>query len=410
MRRTMIRLCVALLVGTIAVSCAETMEKEPVNQEQVMPVAAPDSVTFTAHLEQDTRTQLGEGYSVCWSEGDLIKVYNAAHPEGIVFELTKGAGSADGSFSGPDPGDGPFYAVYPSSFAGAMTGTALPVIIPSSQAYKVNSFGPGTNLAAGMAGQLDGLRFHNLAGVLCLTLTGTASISRIRIISNDDVPLHGTAVIDGWDQGTPSLTFDTVQETEASIREITLGCGAGASLSADGTTFYITLPAGTLASGYRIEVYDTEGLAMVKYAKAAADNTITRGNILLMPGLTYAAGYKADFLESDGIGAIQHAATEGTIAYPCTYVEGRSQYAYLNTTDTRNLRLQDWNDGYALRFAITPKAIEAGKTCSVTIQSDGLAAVQSATVAKMRVVKIEDGKVWMLDPGTGNGYILMMEE
>ena len=129
-----------------------------------------------------------------------------------------------------------------------------------------------------------------------------------------------------------------------------------------------------------------------------------------MPGLTYAAGYKADFLESDGIGAIQHAATEGTIAYPCTYVEGRSQYAYLNTTDTRNLRLQDWNDGYALRFAITPKAIEAGKTCSVTIQSDGLAAVQSATVAKMRVVKIEDGKVWMLDPGTGNGYILMMEE
>ena len=412
MRRTIIRLCASLLAGAIAVSCAETMEKEAMNQgpEQILPVAAPDSVTFTAHLEQDTRTQLGESYSVCWSEGDLIKVYNAAHPEGIVFELTKGAGSPEGSFSGPDPGDGPFYAVYPSSMAGTMTVTAIPVTIPSSQAYEVNSFGPGANLGAGMASQLDGICFHNLAGVLCLTLTGNASISRIRVISYDDVALHGKAVIDGWDQEMPTLAFDPVQETEESIREITLDCGTGASLSADGTTFYFALPAGTLASGYRIEVYDTDGLAMVKYAKAAADNTISRGNILLMPGLTYSAGYKAAFLESDKIGAIQHAAVDGTIAYPCTYVEGRSQYAYLNTTDTRNLRLQDWDDGYALRFAITPKTLQAGKTCSVTIQSDGLAAVQSTTVDKMRVVKIEDGKVWMLDPATGNGYILMMED
>jgi hypothetical protein len=370
----------------------------------------PDSVTFTAHLEPGTKTQLGVGYSVRWSEGDQIRVYNAGHPEGIEFELTQGAGSTEGTFSGPNPGEGPFYAVYPAFFAGTMSGTAIPVDVPSSQAYAADSFGPGTNLAAGTALQLDGIQFRNLAGVLCLKLKGTTSISRIRIVSYDDVPLHGTAVIDGWDQEAPTLTFDTVQETEEPTREITLGCGTGASLSGDGTTFYVTLPAGTLASGYRIEVYDTDGLAMVKYAKAAADNTISRGNILLMPELQYTAGYKAAFLDSDIIGAIRNAAVDGTVAYPCTYVEGTSQYAYQNTADTRKLRLQDWNAGYALRFTITPKAIEAGKTCSVTIQSDGLAAIESATVAKMRVVKIEDGKVWMLDPGTGNGYILMMED
>ena len=413
MRRTIIRLCAALLAGAIAVSCTETKEKEAANQDpdNVQPTTAlADSVTFTAYLEPGTRTQLGESYSVCWSEGDLIRVYNASHPEGIQFELTHGGGSTVGTFSGPDPGEGPFYAVYPSSVAGLMTGTAIPVQIPSSQVYMADTFGPGTNLAAGTADQLEGILFRNLAGVLRLTLTGTASISRIRIISYDDVPLYGTAVIDGWDQEVPTLTFDADQQTGASTREITLECGSGTRLSGDGTTFHLTLPAGTLAAGYRIEAYYTEALAMVKYAKAAPDIKVSRRNILLMPGLTYAAGYKAAFLESDRIGAILHAAVDGTIAYPCTYVEGTSQYAYQNTTDTRMLRLQDWTEGYALRFTITPRTLEAGKTCSVTIQSDGLAAIESATVAKMRVVKIEDGKVWMLDPGTGNGYILMMEE
>ena len=84
------------------------------------------------------------------------------------------------------------------------TGTAIPVNVPSTQTYKENSFGPGANLAAGKAAQLEGLQFHNLAGILALQLkqgAAATSVSAIRICSYDDAPLHGSAVIDGWLRG-----------------------------------------------------------------------------------------------------------------------------------------------------------------------------------------------------------------
>ena len=93
----------------------------------------------------------------------------------------------------------------------------------------------------------------------------------------------------------------------------------------------------------------------------------------------------------------------------CTYVEGRSQYSFLNTSETRYLRLQDWTDGYALAFT-TPYTLTQGKNASVSITSLGLESIATAQVEKMRVVKTSGDRVWMLDPGTGNGYILMLVE
>ena len=248
----------------------------------------------------------------------------------------------------------------------------------------------------------------NLTGSVALTLTGDKTVTGIRICGYEAEPLYGTALIDGWDDTVPTLTLDAGQTGEP-FREVLLDCGAGVPLTAEGKVFYLSVPAGTLAGGYRIEVYDADGLAMVKYAKSGEDNRVERSAIVRMPSLSYVPGYKADFLRSEAVGAFLNAAVDGTMSTGCTYVEGRSQYSFLNTSETRYLRLQDWTDGYALAFT-TPYTLTQGKNASVSITSLGLASIATAQVEKMRVVKTAGDRVWMLDPGTGNGYILMMVE
>lgn len=396
-----------LLSAALAVSCARTLEQgmaEPVGQ---LPIP-PDSVSFTAWLDTESRTQLGKEGNILWNDTDKVRVFNADTPEGAEFSLTGGAGTTVGTFSGPDIGDGPFYAIYPSDAAGLLTGSALSVTIPASQTYVPGSFGPGANLAAGKADALDKVHFYNLTGFVALTLTGDKTITGIRISSFQAEPLSGTAIIDGWDNAFPSLTLDAGQTGEP-FREVYLDCGTGVTLTSDGTVFCLAVPAGTLAGGYRIEVYDTEGLAMVKYAKAGADNQVERSKIVRMPALAYTPGYKTGFILSEAVGAFSNAAADGVLAARCDYVEGRSQYSYLNTSATRTLRLQDWEKGYALGFTM-PFTLSQGKTAAVTISSLGLPAIASAQVEKMRVVKTADDRVWMLDPATKNGYILMMVE
>lgn len=398
-----------LLSCLFAASCAKTVEMEgPVQGQEQSEVDGTSLFTFTAYLDFKSRTQLGTGMEVLWSEGDKIRVFTSGIPEGVEFDLTDGEGTTKGTFSGPLPGEGPFYVLYPSQAAGQLAGSALSVTLPEVQEYAPGSFGPGANLAAGYGEQLDGIRFVNLAGAVSLTLNGDKTITGIRICGYDPEPLYGTAVIDGWDGATPGLSMDEGQGNEA-FREIFLDCGTGVPLAPEGTDFHLVVPAGTLAGGYRIEVYDADGLAMVKYAKASEDNRVDGGALVQMPSLAYAPGYKAAWLRSDAVGAFANAAVTGELTAQCAYVKGRSQYAYLNTATSRYLRLEDWEDGYALGFTM-PSTLTQGRNADVTVTSQGLASIPSARVEKMRVVKYEGDRVWMLDAGTGNGYILMTVE
>ena len=412
-RLTFTTFLLALLAGTFAVSCVETREMDPSAQGQKQPVPTPqtDSVSFSAYLEADSKTQLGNGTQVLWSTSDKVRVFNAATPQGVDFNLIAGEGTTTGTFRGPDLGEGPFYVVYPAAAAGQLTGSSLAVTLPVSQYYAADSFGPGANLAAGKSQELKDIHFFNLLGSLALTLTGYQAVTDIRICSFAGEPLHGSAVIDGWDDVVPTLTLDAGQTGDSS-REIFLDCGAGVELSPEGTVFHVAVPAGTLAGGYWIEVYGVDGLAMVKYAKAAEANRVDRGEIVRMPSLAFDPVYKAGYLLSDAVGIFTHTAEEGRMTTMCTYVEGQSQYAYLNKAGengTRYFRLEDWNRGYAVGFTM-PYTLTPGKSCEVTVNSLGLPSIASGTIESMHVVKVAGGKVWLQDPDTGNGFILMMEE
>lgn len=411
MKRFFQYLSLSFLAVALVVCCAKTREIDPgekASEKQGETVS--ETITFRAVLEVDTKTALGAHDFVCWSTGDCIRVFNESHLDGEEYTLQSGAGTLTGTFTGPQIGEGPYWAVYPSSAAGSLASGVIQITIPSTQTYAENSFGPGANVAAGKADELDGILFHNLMGALALTLTGTQSIGSIRILSYAQEPLYGTASVIGLEVAdTPVLTFGEGQADEAHAY-LTLDCGEdGVALSEEGKTFYLIVPAGRLAEGYMIEVYDKNGEAMARYAKVDEANGIARREILEMPALSYTPDCKAEFLQSSAIGAFSGAKTGGDWTALCTYSELQSQYAYKNTETTRYLRLEDMADGYALGVTM-PKTLNPGKSETITIeQATGLPSLTEGT-PKMRVVKVSDGKVWLLDRSAGTGFILMMVE
>ena len=408
-----------ILLALLTVSCARNREIETPadNRESVQVTESPDSISFTAILESDSRTSLGEGFSILWSSGDKIRVFNSSTPGGREFTLSAGAGTKAGTFTAPGSGmgNGPFYAVYPSDAATKLSGTAVKLQLPSTQAYAEDSFGQKANVAAGKADALEKIFFHNILGSISITLKGDKTVSGIRLHAHGSIPLYGDASIDGWEADAPSVTFDPGQTDEA-FQQLALDCGSGVQLSAEGKTFYLSLPAGTLAEGFAFEAEDTEGNAMIQYARASDENRIGRSGLLQMPALDYATTYKAAFLNTSQIGAFSGilSASSDALTPCCLYTEGKSQYAYLNkkgNSGTRYMRLEDWTDGYYLAIT-TPYELKEGAECkNVSVQVAGnTGSVTSGEGLTMKVVKLADGKVWLSDSASQKGYILTMEE
>lgn len=398
-------------------SCSDELIPDLREDEQVL-VRKCDSITVAVFLEQNTTKTLLSDTDVLWGEGDQIKIFNAATPAGEVFTLVGPGGEKSGTFSGPVlEGDGPFYAVYPADAAVSLSESVVNLSVPGTQVYKTagDTFGAGANLSAGTADALaEGFTFKNVFGVLRLTIRGSSAVKSIALYSKaeSDV-LYGTFSL-SFSGGIP-VAAPASGQTTGDCRKLLLDCdmdGAGISLSDTGNDFYMVVPAGALDAGMTLEVFDQDGNAMVMNAGASSDFMV-RSNIRPMPAFDYTSQYKAAFLTSEALaGAFSSVLTSGDFTVGCIYSEESGQYAYRNMPGddgSRYFRIQDWSSGFALGLT-TPYGLNAGKKVMVTVESLGQTGVTSAEDVSMRILKIEGNRVWLCDPATGCGYIMMLME
>ena len=423
-------ICLAVVcAGWFTVSCVDPVAIDELNQhptEEVEIVAAPDSVTFTVVLEQgDTKTLLSEN-EVLWSEGDKVKVFNATNPSGVEFTLSGGVGEKSGRFSGPAmDGDGPFYAVFPSSAAGTMDASgSISLTAPSTQAYVTAwDMSPSANLSAGKTAALtEGFTFKNLFGILRLTISGSSAIGSIEVTSKSasDV-LHGAFTL-AFQDADP-VVAPSVGQTAESFRKLMLDCslpsgeGIGLGDASSPSEFIFVVPSGTLDAGMTINVFDMDGYVMVKNAGAytgSGDHFINRSHIRPMPAFEYTPKYQADFLLSDAkAGAFTGVLAESSdFVTGCTYSEDSGQFSWRSTVGdagSRYVRIQDWTAGFALALT-TPYVLDAGTNVTVTVESLGDSGVASAESATMKVLKRTEDRAWLVDSSTGYGFIMMMVE
>ena len=168
----------------------------------------------------------GTEINLKWDEGDQIKVI--VGKESAIFTLTSGAGSSDGTFTGIMPADGNSFRVeYP---------IAEPDI--STQTYIKDGFSNGLMKMVAENGTIDGgFILKAQYALLGLQLTGNQTLGKIILTNLSDEQAY-----------TLNCENVTLKDDEA-------------------TMFYIVVPVEGWENGMLVEVYDKDGVVILRKEK-----------------------------------------------------------------------------------------------------------------------------------------------
>ena len=185
-----------------------------------------------------------------WDANDQILV--TVGDKSAVFTLTSGEGTNNATFMGKMPTDGSnFHVSYPIDYTDEVL---------TNQTYVANGFGKGLmKMSTKIPGTLDdGFMLSADNSLLGLELQGDANVSKIVLTQKDN---------------------DDDAENDNTY---TLDCSTQTVNTAEGTLFYIVVPAGVWANGLKVEVYNGNGIVIEERTKTSAAKFIA-GQALMMP-------------------------------------------------------------------------------------------------------------------------------
>lgn len=206
--------------------------------------------SYSACLEQQTKTSLGESNAVLWSAADRISLFPASGGAGSEFSISKLENEgARATFTGPD---GEYAcAVYPASSQAVFNPStgSVRTSIPTVQTGVLNGFASGSNLSVAEVGQSAELVFRNAGALLSFIVPGNY-ITRVRIESRDaSVAMTGGADVslsDGLPVVSPTSTSRNYVEVNVPDQNA-------------GNRYYAAVFPGNYSRGFTVTFYTSSG-------------------------------------------------------------------------------------------------------------------------------------------------------
>ena len=270
------------MICLLAVSCT-------VQEIDTQPIPTVPEDVFYACLESqsapDTKVYVNEDIELRWDAEDQLSIFDKNtlnHP----YQFSGETGDISGYFTSVSEPDGEgtdldlVYAVYPYretttiSDAGVLTLT-----LPSEQAFKENTFGPGVN-AMVSATKDNILKFKNLCGYLVLKFQGEGvSVSSIKLEGHDGEKLSGEATV------TPAVGEDPeIAMASTAGTSIMLTFENPVTLGEEPTVFWMVVPPTHFTQGFRLTLTDTDGHVFIK--DTGSDLSIVRNGVLRISPIT----------------------------------------------------------------------------------------------------------------------------
>lgn len=253
--------------AVLCIIAAASCSKEIVN--------GPDTIrtTISAKLES-TKTALGakvgDEWPNYWKTGDQISV-NGVASEALDSQYD-GVSSAEFTFAGALTV--PYCAAYPASaVSGYSNGEAI-LTVPAVQNYVDGSYDPAAFIMGGKSNNSSSVSLSPWVSLFHLSLSGSASVSRVKLTS-----LNGTAL-----SGTFSTNFTTKNATDVSD-VVEMVAATPVALPAE---FFICVPSG-LEGSLKVEVFDDEGGSMAK--QATIKSALVAGQMYSPATLPYSPTY-----------------------------------------------------------------------------------------------------------------------
>lgn len=266
----------ACVAGVAACSKIQDMPQEEVKNEasgnkMILSVSMPSSQTKTCLGTPD-----GEGnVDVLWESGDRISV------NGIVSEAL--SSSEDGkkvvSFTIDGTTSAPYKVLYPGTSAESV------IVLPSSQSYVLNSFDPSAAVAYGNATESSGsygVSLKNFCALIRLSLTGSATLSRIELNSLGSEKISGSFTL-----ATDANGF-TGGFSGGDSGSLVYNC-SGQTLSSSAKYFYIAVPTQAYTAGMEALVYQTDEQYM-RLKFWGSGKTLESSDIIAFADKTFAPG------------------------------------------------------------------------------------------------------------------------
>ena len=256
----------AIAAAVLAAGCAKESLIEP---EQ--------GTVLKASLSSLTKTAI-DGVKVTWTEGDAINV-NGANS----YAIKEAAATA--TFEFKSALTAPYKAVYPTSIYKDASTVTLP-----SNLDVTTVFTPlGGYLESG-----DAISFKALTAFLKFSLTGeaTTTVKDVTLKGLGDEQLSGDFAIDFT---TLALTGSSTADADKVVK-----INVNQTLSATPLVVYIPIPAGNYASGYQVDIIDSEGGLM---RKAVTARTVKAGELRDMGAMAF----EVNVTEDPNIGGIPDA-------------------------------------------------------------------------------------------------------
>ena len=239
-----------------------------------------DVITLSATIGTgDTKTSLGDNFSVLWSEGDAIAVIQGNKI--FKFSLVSGAGTTSGVFaclnySGFKSSES-FQAFYPYDCVSVNEWGNIIYNVPSKQSYVENNFAPNVAPMAASGKIGESLIFTNLFSVLKLQIKGNEKVKEIDVVSMINMKMYGSAILSFPQDGVPSI-----ERWESGVRSVKLDCGDGVQLNnTDYTDFVIMIPPGN-GQGWSVVIKTEEQNTYYKSSTKGYD--VVAGSVLEMKG------------------------------------------------------------------------------------------------------------------------------
>lgn len=248
MKKTLAILFSAALLSLAATSCQKE-ELEAVNHAWKASGNWSSNVFSASFSSDNGKTSMNNEYQIVWTPGDQIRIQNDAgqalnyniveiNDDGTLskFSVPQGSDELEGDY---------FTATYPTSFTGAS------ITLPETQTYDATKHLVDFPMYAESPSHI--LQFHNLCGVLELTLQ-QANIRVKEIIVSTDQNITGNFSV-GQDGDLKCIKAEGA--TGNNRTAVKLDCGNGVSISS-ATQFYIYLPVAEFTK-FDIEVVTTSG-------------------------------------------------------------------------------------------------------------------------------------------------------
>ena len=277
----------AIAAAVLAAGCAKENLVQP-EQGSVL----------KASLSSLTKTAI-DGVKVTWTEGDAINV-NGANS----YAITEAAATA--TFEFKTALTAPYKAVYPTTIYKDASTVTLPSALDADKVFTP------------LAGYLESgetMSFKALTAFLKISLTGeaTTTVKDLTLKGLGDEQLSGDFAIDFT---TFALTGSSTADADKVVK-----LNINKALSATPLVLYIPIPAGNYASGYQIEMIDSEGGMM---RKAVTARTVKAGELRDMGALAF----EVNVTEDPNIGGIPDAKEFKDFAAAVN--EGRSFSRWIN--------------------------------------------------------------------------------